>query len=371
MAQLPEALLRHRVPEGNDQLSSSVDHGRRSLEAAILDPDSAGGVAPDSIGWGFPGVAQMRWPAWRRDQDAVSSGDGEDNLIAHCEASKGKGWNPYESSGVHPNTGPSSGTRLGRTVGPFGKGTGAIGNRRMPVSSGLFGDAEQRDGVSTVGSGTVPRYSGVFRGGAVATSVGNLGRSRLRGNQEPNTRGPDSKTGDWIPDLSVGVGPRQDTAVAAENTDGSSRGFTENPPVLVTGNATGTMGMGYPATNPTSTATAILGHSDGPPGRGQISAGDSKSMMGFGTVDEERTSENSGVKVTSWMAAAAKRQPAASSSFGTYSAAELGGVGGSTLSAAWPAAAEVSIANPDTFAVLRPSVVEEEGGGDEEDNPFA
>lgn len=373
VAPVPEAFLR-RVPKRDGQSSSFVDHGPRPLDVRILGPDGAGAVALDSGGWGLHGVAHMHWPAWQRDQDTASGGRGDDNSIAavgqsvaHGEGSKGRGWNPYEPSRVSSNTGHSSGTRLGRSVGPFGKGTGAAGSRQVPASFGLFGDVQEQDGALTVGSGIVPRSPDVRRGGAVATSAGgNVGRPRLRGESRPNTGGAGNKTDDWIPDLTVGVGPRRETAVAAENTDGSSSlGLPGNAPVVEGGNAPGTMGMGYLAMTPTPVATATLGTSDCSAGRGQTSTG-------LGTVDRERRSENGGVKGTSWMAAAAKRQPAAGNLFGAGLASEFGSVEGSTVSAVRPSAAapELGVADPEAFAARTPQTVEEEGS-EVEDNPFA
>ena len=211
LAQLPEAFLRRRVPDGRKGQPSLVgDDGGPPLASGLLRPDfnaTRGGHAGGAESqWGLRGISQMRWPTWGRQQDGTSAFTTGGGYTSGAAAGVGRHCSPggpsFGGSGMPP----------GRAVGPFGDGAGA--SRSSPSSnSRLFGEAENDDVRADAGE----RYGRPWR------SSEGTGVAGLQSSMRPlgdNKGGSGSRTSsDWMPDMSIGDGgSSSDTGTLAATT---------------------------------------------------------------------------------------------------------------------------------------------------------
>lgn len=369
---VPEAFLRHLAPDGTDGHSRAFsDDGGPPLADSLLGPGAATSTAAaeggGGSGWGLRGITQMRWSLWRRDYDtsgpddasAGGGGEGGDSGVgpvpsamerrpaAHGEGSRssGKAWNPYEPGGAAPNLGAtSSASRLERPVGPFGNGTGAAAGvrRRVPGSSGLFGDPDEERN-------------------AVGTSEGTTRMARLGSGRRPNSRGLGSKEGDWMPDLTIGAAGRRRETSSAEGADGrSSIIFPTDTPM-------GSVVLA-PVPAHTTAATSSGMTMSWPPERDETTAQGSKSSLAAfeAAGGGEGSSKNGVMKTPSWVTTGAEIHGAtgSSSAFGAgMTSGKFVDVDRNSSLAKGSRSGE--------FAVLEAQEVEGESSEEEEDNPFA
>lgn len=313
LAPLPEAFLRRRDTGQKIGRSPLENDGGPPLAGGLLRPGGVAGAdahadamptGADSQ-WSLRGMSQLRWPAWRQNQDVDGNTAGAGSTTS-APAGAGRGGKHVQGYAGNGRGGGPSGHAdgkiiPGRVVGPFGNGAGAA-DGSLPATSRLFGDADGADGEGGRRSGDSWRATGTAGAGGLHHPVRPLGGGASGGSS------------DWMPVMAIGSGTSSSATrwggpphpeIAGGNTASHAMDFPDRPAVKASpGRSAGaahsseTAGFGYgasawPPEQPTATAVNASGvgksgHGNASEHGGRTGARGAGGLVSGGENDERR-----------------------------------------------------------------------------------